>query len=111
MFHSQILSKFCREARQISLSIARLSILLLLVFGFSLITFAQSSDDVIRVDTELTAFEVTVTDKKGNPVRGLKAEDFRVYENDSAREIDFFEPIKTILARFRLFSRSTFRAV
>jgi VWFA-related protein len=94
MFHSQILSKFCREARQISLSIARLSILLLLVFGFSLITFAQSSDDVIRVDTELTAFEVTVTDKKGNPVRGLKAEDFRVYENDSAREIDFFEPIK-----------------
>lgn len=94
MFHSQILSKFCREARQISLSNARLSILLLLVFGFSLITFAQSSDDVIRIDTELTAFEVTVTDKKGNPVRGLKAEDFRVYENDCAREIDFFEPIK-----------------
>jgi VWFA-related protein len=49
---------------------------------------------VIRVNTELTAFEVTVTDKKGNPVRGLKAEDFRVYENDAERKVDFFEPLK-----------------
>jgi VWFA-related protein len=65
-----------------------------MVFSFSSIAFAQNSDDVIRVDTELTAFEVTVTDKKGNPVRGLKAEDFRVFENDSERKIDFFEPLK-----------------
>ena len=55
---------------------------------------AQNSDDIIRVDTELAAFEVTVTDKTGKPVRGLKAEDFRVIEDGEERKIDFFEPLK-----------------
>jgi len=55
---------------------------------------AQNSDDIIRVDTELAAFEVTVTDKTGKPVRGLKAEDFWVIEDGEERKIDFFEPLK-----------------
>lgn len=55
---------------------------------------AQDSDDVIRVETELAAFEVTVTDKDGNPVRGLDAKDFKVFENGVERQIDFFEPIR-----------------
>jgi len=55
---------------------------------------AQNSDDIIRVDTELAAFEVTVTDKTGKPVRGLKAEDFRVIEDGEERKVDFFEPLK-----------------
>ena len=55
---------------------------------------AQNSDDIIRVDTELAAFEVTVTDKNGKPVRGLKAEDFRLNEDGENRRIDFFEPLK-----------------
>ncbi len=94
MFYLQIPSKFCCSPSRLSLRLVRLPLLLLMVFSFSSIAFAQNSDDVIRVDTELTAFEVTVTDKKGNPVRGLKAEDFRVFENDSERKIDFFEPLK-----------------
>ncbi len=56
--------------------------------------YAQNSDDIIRVDTELAAFEVTVTDKNGKPVRGLKVEDFRVSEDGESRGIDFFEPLK-----------------
>lgn len=55
---------------------------------------AQKSDDAIKVETDLIPFEVTVTDKAGKPVRGLKAEDFRVYENGVERRIDFFEPLK-----------------
>jgi Ca-activated chloride channel family protein len=55
---------------------------------------AQDSDDVIKIETELVPFEVTVTDKSGNPVRGLKLEDFRVFEDGVERQIDFFEPIK-----------------
>nr|MBA2735520.1 hypothetical protein [Pyrinomonadaceae bacterium] len=47
---------------------------------------AQNSADIIRVDTELAAFEVTVTDKTGKPVRGLKAEDFRVIEDGEERK-------------------------
>ncbi len=55
---------------------------------------AQNSDDVIRVDTELTAFEVTVTDKDGKPVRGLDAKNFKVFEDGVERQVDFFEPIR-----------------
>ena len=63
-------------------------------FSFTSPVFAQDSDDLIRVDTELAAFEVTVTDKDGKPVRGLKAEDFRIFEDGEERKIDFFEPLK-----------------
>lgn len=66
-----------------------------LVFGLlSVAGFAQSNDDVIRVDTELVAVEVTVSDREGKPVRGLVREDFRIFENGKERKIDFFEPIR-----------------
>jgi VWFA-related protein len=55
---------------------------------------AQNSDDVIRVETELTAFEVTVTDKDGKPVRGLDAKNFKIFEDGIERQADFFEPIR-----------------
>lgn len=55
---------------------------------------AQKSEDTIRVETELIPFEVTVTDRSGKPVRGLKAGDFRAFENGIERQIDFFEPLK-----------------
>ena len=55
---------------------------------------AQKSDDVIRIETELVPFEISVTDSDGNPVRGLQADDFSVYEDGVKRPIDFFEPIK-----------------
>lgn len=57
-------------------------------------TFPQSEAKPIRVETDLINFEVTVTDKKGNIVRGLKSEDFQIFENGVERKIDFFEPIK-----------------
>lgn len=65
-----------------------------LILLFALGIFAQNSDDVIRVDTELVSFEVTVTDKSGNPVRGLEADDFRIFEEGVERKIDFFQPIR-----------------
>lgn len=70
-----------------------LSILLAIVCG-SAAVWAQSSNDEIRIDTELASFEVSVTDPKGAPVRGLSAKDFRVFENGKERTIDFFQPIK-----------------
>lgn len=57
-------------------------------------TFAQNSDDEIRVDTELVTFEVSVTDKQGKPVKNLQAGDFKIFEDGVERKIDFFEPIK-----------------
>ncbi len=55
---------------------------------------AQESEEVVRVDTELVAFEVTVTDSGGRPIPNLTAEDFRVFESGTERTIDFFQPIK-----------------
>ena len=54
----------------------------------------QTSDDVVRVETNLIPFEVTVTDKNNNPVRGLQAKDFKIFENDVQRPVEFFDPIK-----------------
>lgn len=38
-------------------------------------------DDVIRVNTDLVVLNITVTDKDGHYVKGLKASDFKVFEN------------------------------
>jgi VWFA-related protein len=54
----------------------------------------EDNDEIIRVETELVPFEVTVTDRDGKPVRGLEAKDFKLYEEGVERPIDFFEPIK-----------------
>ncbi len=65
----------------------------LLIF-FACDTIAQESEGVFRVDTELVAFEVTVTDRSGRPIPNLTAEDFRVFDGGTERSIDFFQPIK-----------------
>src|ERR1041385_999288 len=42
---------------------------------------AQDDDDVVRVNTDLVVLNVTVTDKAGQYAKGLKASDFKVYED------------------------------
>lgn len=66
------------------------ALLMILVFVAS----AQDRDDVIKVDTELVAFEVAVVDKGGKPVRNLKEDEFLVYEDGAERSIDFFQPLR-----------------
>jgi len=51
---------------------------LLLITAFT--TFAQD-DDVVRTNTDNVVLNVTVTDKSGQYVKGLKASDFKVYED------------------------------
>jgi len=41
----------------------------------------------LRVDVDLATIEVTVLDKKGNPVSNLKKEDFQLYEDGKEQEI------------------------
>lgn len=60
----------------------------------------KAQDEVIKVETDLVGFEVIVTDAKGIPVKGLRANDFKVSERGVERKIDFFEPLqKTVASR------------
>lgn len=45
------------------------------------VTSAQDDDDVVRVNTDLVVLNVTVTDKAGQYVKGLKKSDFKIYED------------------------------
>jgi Ca-activated chloride channel homolog len=67
---------------------------LLLVISFALFCSYSSAraqeDDVVRVDTDLVVLNITVLDKDGQYVPGLKLADFKVFEE--GREV----PIKLI---------------
>ena len=53
----------------------------------------QPSDDVLRINTELVQTIVTVTDKQGQFVDGLKKESFELRVDSQAVPISFFENI------------------
>ncbi len=57
-------------------------------------SLANAQDEVIKIDTNLVAFEVTITDKDGKAVRNLQKNDFKLFENNEEREVDFFEQLK-----------------
>lgn len=46
--------------------------------------------ETLRVDTDLIPVDAMVTDASGKPVRGLRAEDFKLYEDGIERPIAFF---------------------
>ena len=53
----------------------------LAVLCFNVIVALAQDDDVVRVNTDLVVLNVTITDKSGQYVKGLKASDFKVYED------------------------------
>lgn len=66
---------------------------------FSNVAFSQTQTptppkpgdtDVVKISTTLIQVDVTVTDKKGNPVTDLKAEDFEILENGEKQNITNF---------------------
>jgi VWFA-related protein len=64
---------------------------------FSAVTHAQQQaptppkdDEVVKISTDLIQIDVTVTDKNGRVVTGLKPEDFEVYENGEKQKLSNF---------------------
>ena len=53
-------------------------VVLLLV---NVVVVVAQDDDVIRTNTDLVVLNVTVTDKAGQYIKGLKASDFKVFED------------------------------
>src|SRR5215218_11084942 len=56
-------------------------ILFVIAFLCSNVVVVAQDDDVVRVNTDLVVLNVTVTDKTGQYVKGLKPSDFKVYED------------------------------
>ena len=50
----------------------------------------DTSEDVVRISTTLIQIDVTVTDKQGKIVTGLRSEDFEIFENKEKQEITNF---------------------
>lgn len=72
------------------------------LFLFPAIVFSQTkpdpsvdAQDVIKFDTSLVQTDVTVLDKSGRFVEGLKPEQFQLKINNTAREISFFETVRS----------------
>ena len=55
-------------------------------------TVAASSAPVFHADSRLVVVDVVVTDKHGQPVTDLKAEDFALTEDGKPQQIKVFEP-------------------
>lgn len=53
-------------------------------------TVPQPGSFDLKVTSRLVDVGVVVVDKKGQPVKGLKAEDFAVYDNGRRQEVKFF---------------------
>jgi Ca-activated chloride channel family protein len=82
------------DAFRLSRSLGLFAVMAFLFFGSGPVVAQDKDDDVVRIDTELVSFEVTVTDKQGRPVQNLRREDFRLFEDGTERSIDFFQPIR-----------------
>jgi VWFA-related protein len=55
--------------------------------------YSQESNPTIRAEVDLVDIIFTATDKKGQPVRGLKADDFQISENKQAQKIEYFSDL------------------
>ena len=55
----------------------------------------QQTDDVVRVKTELVQTDVTVVDKRGRVVAGLKPEQFELRVDSKPQSLAFFEQVMT----------------
>jgi Ca-activated chloride channel homolog len=60
--------------------LSRLTIVLAALL-FPSFTKAQEQDEVVRVDTDLVVLNITVTDKAGQYVPGLRLSDFKIFED------------------------------
>ncbi|MEW6125878.1 MAG: VWA domain-containing protein [Acidobacteriota bacterium] len=69
----------------------RIGICIILTLSLLLSALAQQDDKPIKLQTDLVAIDVTITDKDGNFLRNLKREDFVIYEDNEPQKVEFFE--------------------
>lgn len=64
----------------------------LLFLAFALQGYAQDqgSSGTLRIDTDVVSLDVTATDRQGNYVRDLRADEFQLFVDGRPHKIDFF---------------------
>ena len=82
----------------------RLLLCFFLLFSFQFVaaqTTKQDSEEILKIDTNEVMLPVTVRDRSGNFVTGLKASDFKIFEDNSQQPISSFSlrqlPVNVIL--------------
>src|SRR4029077_20445636 len=68
-----------------------LAMLLALVLVYTSAPAQQQTDYTFRVQSDLVLVNVTVRDKSGNIVRGLKPEDFTILEDNKPQKVVSFD--------------------
>lgn len=79
---------------------------LFLFFCLSLFGFAQSDDEIIKVDSSVVLMNAVITDSDGKPVAGLKKNQFKVFEDQTEQEVSIFETQETPFAAVVLLDTS-----
>lgn len=54
----------------------------------------EDDDEVIKVDTTLVTIPVSVVDRDGRFIGGLRQQDFQIYENGTLQEIAYFATVE-----------------
>src|SRR5437660_7646712 len=72
--------------------------LIVLVF-LAIPLFAQTPPLIEKIDVNVVNVDVTVTDRAGNPVRGLTRDDFEVFEDGKLQKISNFYAVENLDGR------------
>ncbi len=82
--------------------------LLFIVFGQFSANLAQieNDDEIVKIESSLVVLNATITDLKGISVAGLKANQFRVFEDDVEQKVEVFETAETPFAAVILLDTS-----
>ena len=90
-----------------SFSVSKPGIVLLSALFFFNFAFAQSDDDEpIRVESSIVVLNATVTDANGKFVKGLKQNQFQVFEDGKEQKIESFQAEETPFAAVILIDSS-----
>ncbi len=71
--------------------VASMAVLLCLPASFAMAQSAGTTPDfTLRTESRVVLTDVTVSDKAGNPIRGLKASDFQILDNSKLQVVSSF---------------------
>jgi VWFA-related protein len=68
------------------------------LLAFTSLALVAAHAQIFRVGVDLVHFAVVVTDKEGQPVTGLKAEDFEILERGKPQRVKYFANDESALA-------------